>query len=525
MAIDKKKSPAPPELHSEAASRLKDPHEQTFMGVLRTNDSVLVEQGMGNYSIYRRLKLDGKVFDGLQKRTLALVGYEWMIEPVSKTKDSKDAALLTEALKRCNFDQVCKDLLESLLMGMAVVEIVWTVRDGWVVPERIIKRKTSRFVFVQTDEHKPPELRLLTKNNMVVGEALPERKFIVRRVNAEDDNPYGNGLGAQSYWPVFFKRKGIVAWNKLIDRFGTPTAHGKHPRDATPKEKSTLMDALRAMSNDGALITPEGMEVALLESKLTGSISAHNDLCRYMDEWLDAVWLGKETSDGSGGAQAAAAKERSDIRLALTKGDADLLSGTLNETLLKWICEYNGWEPCHVYRQIKEETDIKVESETDKNVSEMGFELSEDGVRAKYGEYWSKKAAPEPAAPFADVGAMDKAFGEVRMQKLQPAANDPQAKATAQTANFAEMAQAQHELDALDVLVRKATDEWEPLLDPMLAPIEQMLAEAAARGETAQQVLERLPEVLQHMDDQPLHNRLTKTGAIAQAAGAAGIEV
>lgn len=58
------------------------------------------------------------------------------------------------------------------------------------------------------------------------------------------------------------------------------------------------MDALRAMSNDGALITPEGMEVALLESKLTGSISAHNDLCRYMDEWLDAVWLGKETLPG-----------------------------------------------------------------------------------------------------------------------------------------------------------------------------------------------------------------------------------
>lgn len=132
---------------------------------------------------------------------------------------------------------MCKDLLESLLMGMTVVEIVWTVRDGWVVPERIIKRKTSRFVFVQTDEHKPPELRLLTKNNMVVGEALPERKFIVRRVNAEDDNPYGNGLGAQSYWPVFFKRKGIVAWNKLIDRFGTPTAHGKHPRDATPEAR------------------------------------------------------------------------------------------------------------------------------------------------------------------------------------------------------------------------------------------------------------------------------------------------
>ena len=55
--------------------------------------------------------------------------------------------------------------------------------------------------------------------------------------------------------------------------------------------------------------------------------------------------------------------------------------------------------------------------------------------------------------------------------------------------------------------------------------LEALTRAASDRGETAQQVLERLPEVLQHMDDQPLHNRLTKTGAIAQAAGAAGIEV
>ena len=64
--------------------------------------------------------------------------------------------------------------------------------------------------------------------------------------------------------------------------------------------------------------------------------------------------------------------------------------------MLTWICEYNGLEACQVGRQIKEEEDKKAESETDKNVSEMGFELSEDAVRAKYGEGWSKKKTPAP---------------------------------------------------------------------------------------------------------------------------------
>ena len=39
----------------------------------------------------------------------------------------------------------------------------------------------------------------------------------------------------------------------------------------------------------------------------------------------------------------------------------------------------------------------KALAEADKLVYDMGFELDEDTVRAKYGEGWSKKAAALPA--------------------------------------------------------------------------------------------------------------------------------
>ena len=161
-----------------------------------------------------------------------------------------------------------------------------------------------------------------------------------------------------------------------------------------------LADALRAMSNDGYLMTPEGMEIALLESKLSGNVTTQQALCEYMDDWIAAVLTGQEARSSGGGALAAASKERQDVRQDLTQADSDLLSETLNETLLTWICEYNGLAPCLVYRIVKEEDDLKLASETDKNVSEMGFELSEEAVREKYGEGWSKKrAAPTPVKP------------------------------------------------------------------------------------------------------------------------------
>ena len=399
-AIDNKTDkPAQPELNVEFANRLRDPFETNYMGVLRTNDPLLLERGNGSVELYRDLRRDGKVFSGLQKRQLALVGKSWQVEPrvQNDAKASKDAETVTTILKGFAFDKLCTELLQALLSGFAVAEIVWTVRDDLIVPERVVTRAQRRFVYVQDDENSPARLQLLTRENMLKGIPVPERKFIVHRVNPEDDNPYGTGLGLQLFWPVFFKRKGVVAWNKLNDRFGSPTPHGKYPRNASPKEKSTLERALRAFSNDGYVATPEGMDISLLESKLSGNVTTQQALCEYMDDWISEVLTGQEPARSGGGALAAASKERQNVRQDLTQADSDLLSETLNTSLIQWICEYNGLANCHVYRQIKEEDDQKTQAEADKAVSDMGFELSEDVVRAKYGEGWSKKqAAPNP---------------------------------------------------------------------------------------------------------------------------------
>lgn len=400
-----------PDLESEFANRLRDPFEQLFMGVIQTNDPLLMERGAGP-EIYRDLKRDGKVFSGLQKRQLALIGKPWQVEPLQKSdKGTKDAETVTALLKACNFDILCSELLEALLAGFVPSEIVWTVRDGLVAPSRVVKRAQRRFKFVQIDEDSPPQLHMLTRENMLTGIPVPDRKFIVHRVNPEDDNPYGTGLGLQLYWPVFFKRKGVVSWNKLNDRVGGPTLHGEYPRNASKKEKDTLADALRAFTSDGFVMTPEGMKVALIESKLSGNVTMQQALCEYMDDWIGAVLTGQESRSSGGGALAAASKERADVREDLTQADSDLLSETLNSTLLAWICEFNGFEPCGVWRQIKRDEDKQAMAETDKTVSEMGFSLSLDAVRAKYGDGWEKapmSAAGDPAlrpASFAEGGA------------------------------------------------------------------------------------------------------------------------
>ena len=182
---------AAPELGAEFAHRLRDPFETTYMGVLRTNDPLLLERGQGGVELYRDLRRDGKVFAGLQKRQLALIGKDWQVQPraTGDARAAQDAEVVTTILKGFAFDKLCSELLQALLAGYVVAEIVWTVRDGLIVPERVVTRAQRRFVFVQADEATPPQLHLLTRENMLTGVPVPQRKFIVHRVNPEDDNP------------------------------------------------------------------------------------------------------------------------------------------------------------------------------------------------------------------------------------------------------------------------------------------------------------------------------------------------
>lgn len=415
----------PPELDTEVANRLRDPFETNYLGMLRTNDPLLLERGNGgaqSFELYRDLRRDGKVFSGLQKRKLALISRPWQVDPIDAgDAGQRDAAVVLAMLKSVMFDKLCAELLDALLVGFVPAEIVWTVRNGLITPDRVLKRAQRRFVYVQTDPNAAPELRLLTATNMLTGEAVDPKKFILHRFNPEDDNPYGTGLGLQLYWPVFFKRKGILSWNKLNDRFGSPTPWGKYPKSAGPKEKGTLFDALRAMSNDGVMMTPEGMSIELLESKLTGSISTQKDLCTYMDGWISEVILSQEASQKTG-ATGAASKEREDVRLDLVQADADLLSDTLNSTLIKWFCEFNGLAPCQVSRVIKKPEDLKSASETDVNVASLGFRPTLEAIRAKYGEGWEDAPvlSPPSVAKANTQNGKSASFAEGSVETQQP---------------------------------------------------------------------------------------------------------
>lgn len=399
----------PRDLAKEIATVAKDLTYPAFGGIMRPSDDVLaLKGGSRGLAIYDDLERDPWVYACMHKRKMAVIGRRWIVEPASESRlDKKAAEMVQRHLEALGFDPACYHLLDAILKGRSAGEIMWA-RDGSELrPVEVRPRDGRRFTFA--DDY---SLRLLTIASPLNGEEVPDKKFIVHTVGAKDGNPHGLGLGQKLWWPVYFKRQGLSFWLQFLDKFGAPTAIGKYQAGV---DIAQLEDALRRIAHDAGVALPEGAAVELLEATRSGT-GTHAELCRYMDEQIAAAILGEGGGKGAGGELASAAILRNEMRLELVKADADLLSATLDKSLVVWDVALNmpGANPPRVWREVEEEEDLQARAERDKLLFDMGFRPTLDYVKDTYGGEWELAPPPKPtksapgtlpAAEFAEAVA------------------------------------------------------------------------------------------------------------------------
>jgi len=379
------------ELKNEIAHVSRDILHPVFMGLLANQDDTLATRGNGKgLKIYDDIERDCHAFAVLQKRKMAVIARNWCVEPASDSPTDKKAGDFVEAqLKTINFDKICLDLLDAILKGYAVSEIMWATDGANVTIDKVLPRNQRRFNF-DIDYR----LRLLTQQDMLQGELMPDRKFIVHSFGGKDGNPYGLGLGSRLFWPVFFKRQDITFWLTFADKFGSPTLIGKYPEGTPQEEQTDFINQLSSMAQDAAIAIPQNMALDLLEAARSGGADFFERMARYMDEQISVAVLGETMttsgkSTGLGGNQSGTHNE---VRLELVKADADLLSDTLNQTIVKWLVEFNvpGAKPPRVYREVEEEEDLHTRAERDSKIYAMGFKPTLAYINETYGEGWEE---------------------------------------------------------------------------------------------------------------------------------------
>lgn len=372
-----------------------------------------------DWGVYDRVLLDDQVFSTLQQRRSAVVSREWTVLPGDEAdpRSVEAADKFTATLTRIGWDRITDKMLYAIYNGYAVAEIIWEPRDGLLDFKQIKVRHARRFRF---DDK--AQLRLLTRSTML-GEIVPSRKFWVFALGgADDDEIYGRGLAEWLYWPTLFKRNGLRFWNIFLDKFGSPTAIGKY-RPGTPKaDQMKLLAALQAIATDTGIAIPEGMAVELLQASRSGT-GDYATLVDKMDAAISKIVL-SQTMTTDNGSSRSQGEVHADVKLAVVKSDADLLSDSFNadDGPARWWTDVNfgGDVAAPVVRRIvEEEADTKAQADTDAVLKGLGWERDDESFQDTYGEGYVRVAAAVPASAPAAANPADPA--------IDPAAVDPAA--------------------------------------------------------------------------------------------------
>ncbi len=218
---------------------------------------------------------------------------------------------------------------------------MWKKTKRGVIPFDVRMRDQRRFVFQEEqDAVNGFTMRCLTFNRMFEGVELPQRKFIVSRYYvSHNGDPYGAALGRILYPLVKFRRRAIESYVLYGDRYATPTAVAKAPLSASSRELDTLYGHLSNLSQETAMILPEGYELEFVVP--SGSPEVFKNLIEYIDKEISLVLCGENEAGQAEAGSRASSQVANTVRVVRASELSEHLSHTLTQTLVRWIVDLN----------------------------------------------------------------------------------------------------------------------------------------------------------------------------------------
>lgn len=445
----------------------------------------------------------------LSNRKNAVTGLEIGVEEASEDATGKKHADAVRELGRDPvFPDMITDLLDSLGKGYSAVDIVWHRGSEWW-PERYEWRDPRFFIFDYTTMR---SLRLLT-DDQIMGIPLPPYKFLVHTPRIKTGLPVRGGLARLVAAFYMCKAFTLTDWMAFAEVFGMPLRVGRYGRGATQDEINTLITAVANIGTDAAAILPEGMQIEFEKGNSEGAKGGGEKLFQGMADWFDrqvskAVLGQTLTTDAlSTGLGSNVASVHDEVRSDIMMHDKRQVEHTLNRDLVKPFIDLN-YGPQDSYPRVRLQVfnpvDVKALASGVSMLVPLGLRVSQDELRDKMGlrdpgpkeEVLSgpATAAPTPAAA--------------------PALNDRRA-----LNDSAPNPHGVPENDDIDHLADDAAADWEPRMRPFIEQIEQLAEEVAAQHGTIKDMIARLPELFDSMDEDQLAEAVATMNLKARALG------
>lgn len=385
----------------EVATRQRSIDFYSALYYLPNPDPVLKKQGT-DISVYNDLLIDPTVTAAVARWKDGVQELEWDIDR-GKAK-SKQAKLIKEIFNDLDstdesggLHRIIGEILDARLFGFQPCEVMWKKSGNYIVPADIIAKPQEWFAFDQDSR-----LLFRTQNNLM-GEPVPDYKFICPRYGGSYKNPYGKPVLSSCFWPVTFKKGGLKFFVQFAEKYGMPYIIGEHSF-TTEKDVEKFVDDLDNMVADGVIAIAQGKQRITIEHTGTqASSDIYAGLIGVMREEINHAILNHSSATSSTPGKLGNESSALNAAASVINSGKRLVSQALN-VVIKWTLELNGLSgdiPRFVFYE-EEDVDLAT-AQRDEILTKTGVTFNKSHYVKAYGldeeDFELATSTPAPAGP------------------------------------------------------------------------------------------------------------------------------
>lgn len=423
---------------------------------------------------------------------------------VAAGEDEKSVAhadLVRDAIARPGFYDELIDILDAVGKGFSCTEILWETSERDWRPRRLVRRDPRWFRFDQTDGETP----LL--RDIGGDQPLQPYQWIFHTGKAKSGLPIRGGFARAVAWTFLFKSFTVKDWAIFCEAYGQPLRLGKYDAGATEQDKDKLLTAVSNIGADYAAIVPQSMAIEFVKADISGSHELYEKRADWLDRQVSKVVLGQTaTTDAIAGGHAVG-KTHDGVRDDIEKSDSIRLSDTLTRDFAHPLVALNHG-PQKRYPTVvvgrPEEIDLEKYMRNVNTFVRLGGRVAASVVADKIG------------VPEADEGE-ELLRVAASPAAVQDAPEKPEKDAQSAASSLKSGTAAHKPADAIDDAAAEILSDWEPLIAPLVAGLQEEIAAATSIEEVERLLSMRLAT----MDVAQLTNVLARAAFAARLSGEA----
>jgi len=317
-------------LTSEIAIRQNFNKIVGYWNMLPDPDPILRKIGK-DITTYRELITDPHLFSTIQQRKSGVLSLNWELQQLDSAQSEFD--FINAFLYSINLENLIDQILNTLLFGFTVFEIIWKKDGNYLMPERVEEKPQEWFFF---DQFNNLNLKKSFNTNLGIyeGDIINPLKFVLVQHKPTYQNPYGERVLSRCFWPVTFKRGGLKFWITFTEKYGNPFMIGKLPRGSAQTDIDNLLTSLENMVQDAVAVIPDDSSVEIKEAQRSSSVEVFKELMNFMNSEISKAILTQTlTTEVQDTGTYAASKTMGDMLEKVQHADKRIVEKTINKII------------------------------------------------------------------------------------------------------------------------------------------------------------------------------------------------